>query len=231
MELEIDLQNDVNTMEVTKVDDVEVVGSTEVCEGAGCENQENTMSGLSSFVPDVEVQPLRGDRFRVKYVNMLLNKPVTPKPDRSLLYCSSLSSRNYNPLRDANLWGYKGLGMKPLRPDIKVLDAQPAPLSFSQVTKHEFKDHWISAVQAEMASLKDKDAWEEVELPPGRKPVGLVWKFKYKNKGETIDKFKARLCVLGNTQTAGVDYDPENIFAPVMRGLTMRAALALFGLK
>jgi hypothetical protein len=49
--------------------------------------------------------------------------------------------------------------------------------------------------------------------------------------GETIDKFKARLCVLGNTQTAGVDYDPENIFAPVMRGSTMRAALAFFGPK
>ena len=234
-ELEIGLQNDVNPMEKATVDDsideVLGVGSTEAGDGAGCQNQEDVPSGLSNFVPDVEVQPLRGNRFRVKYVNMLLNKPMSPKPDRSILYCRSLSSRSFNPLRDANLWEYKGLGTKPLQPDIKVLDSQPAPMSYSQVAKHEFKDHWISAMQAEMASLKDKDTWEEVELPPGRKPVGLVWKFKYKNKGETIDKFKARLCVLGNTQTAGVDYDPENIFAPVMRGSTMRAALALFGPK
>ena len=72
---------------------------------------------------------------------------------------------------------------------------------------------------------------QECDLPEGRKPVGLVWKFKYKTKGEYIAKFKARLCVLGNTQTPGIDYDPENIFAPVMRGSTMRAALALMGPK
>lgn len=220
-------------------EDQPIAASEGVVADAGSNDEEDLIhvnleseAALSNFVPDVEVRELRGGRWRATFVNRILTRPMSAIRDQFHVYCrSSRPSKRVNPLKDANLWSYVGLGTKPLRPDIKVLDSQPPPMSYSHVAFHEFKDHWISAMQAELSSLKDKDTWEEVDLPVGRKPVGLVWKFKYKNKGETIDKFKARLCVLGNTQTAGIDYDPENIFAPVMRGSTMRAALALFGPK
>ena len=170
---------------------------------------------------DIEIRELRGGRWRAVDVGRVFSNHMTPKPK-----FQKVKQRKPDP----DFWEFKGPGIEPDR-EIKVLDAQPPPAGFRQVELHPFRDYWISAMQQEMASLKSKDTFRECELPPGRKPVGLVWKFKYKTKGEYIAKFKARLCVLGNTQTPGVDYDPENIFAPVMRGSTMRAALALMGPK
>ena len=190
-------------------------------------NNEENLEPVDTFVPDLEIRELRGGRWRAVDIARLLHTSMTPIPDKySHVY--RVTGKRPNPLAGLDLRTYKGPGVKPPN-DIKILEAQPAPQSFHHVAYHDFKDHWISAMQNEMSSLKDKNTFLECKLPAGRKPVGLVWKYKYKSKGELVDKFKARLCVLGNTQTPGVDYDPENIFAPVMRGSTMRTALALLG--
>eukprot|EP00253_Pinus_taeda_P005774 PITA_05774 len=46
----------------------------------------------------------------------------------------------------------------------------------------------------EMASLHKNKAWDLVELPAGRKPIGSKWVFKKKTNAEgKVDKYKARL--------------------------------------
>eukprot|EP00253_Pinus_taeda_P003960 PITA_03960 len=46
----------------------------------------------------------------------------------------------------------------------------------------------------EMASLHKNEAWDLVELPAGRKPIGSKWVFKKKTNAEgTVEKYKARL--------------------------------------
>eukprot|EP00253_Pinus_taeda_P035538 PITA_35538 len=46
----------------------------------------------------------------------------------------------------------------------------------------------------EMASLHKNEAWDLVELPAGRKPIGSKWVFKKKtNAGGKVEKYKARL--------------------------------------
>eukprot|EP00253_Pinus_taeda_P020013 PITA_20013 len=46
----------------------------------------------------------------------------------------------------------------------------------------------------EMASLHKNEAWDLVELPVGRKPIGSKWVFKKKTNAEgKVEKYKARL--------------------------------------
>eukprot|EP00253_Pinus_taeda_P012446 PITA_12446 len=46
----------------------------------------------------------------------------------------------------------------------------------------------------EMASLHKNVAWDLVELPAGRKPIGSKWVFKKKTNSEgKVEKYKARL--------------------------------------
>ena len=46
----------------------------------------------------------------------------------------------------------------------------------------------------EMQSLHKNEAWDLVELPAGRKPIGRKWVFKNKMNVEgKVEKYKARL--------------------------------------
>eukprot|EP00253_Pinus_taeda_P034919 PITA_34919 len=68
----------------------------------------------------------------------------------------------------------------------------------------------------EMASLHKNEAWDLVELPAGRKPIGSKWVFKKKTNAEgKVEKYKARLVAKGYSQVPGIDFG--DIFSPVPR--------------
>eukprot|EP00253_Pinus_taeda_P034420 PITA_34420 len=53
---------------------------------------------------------------------------------------------------------------------------------------------WKEAMIDEMESLHKNEAWDLVELPAGRKPIGSKWVFKKKTNAEgKVEKYKARL--------------------------------------
>eukprot|EP00253_Pinus_taeda_P034014 PITA_34014 len=57
---------------------------------------------------------------------------------------------------------------------------------------------WKEAMVDEMASLHKNEAWDLVELPGGRKPIGSKWVFKKKTNAEgKVEKYKARLVAKG----------------------------------
>jgi hypothetical protein len=99
----------------------------------------------------------------------------------------------------------------------------------AELYRHQFRDHFISAMQAEMGSIKGMNAMEERVMPEDRKAVPLTWKFAYKSNGQFIARFKARICVRGDLQKSGIDYNPDDIYAPVMRGVTLRVSVAFNG--
>ena len=69
--------------------------------------------------------------------------------------------------------------------------------------------------------------WELVDLPPGSKPLGSKWTFKWKMKADgTIDKYKARL---GYKQKEGLDY--FDTYSPVTRITSIRMILAIAALR
>lgn len=78
----------------------------------------------------------------------------------------------------------------------------------------------------EMKSIEDNQTWTLVDLPPGRKAIGLKWVYKVKRDEQgAVSKHKARLVVKGYAQQHGIDYD--EVFAPVARLDSVRLLIAL----
>lgn len=78
------------------------------------------------------------------------------------------------------------------------------PLTFKEGVK---STHWITAMNKELAALEENQTWELTTLPQGKKAIGTKWLFKTKYQPDgSIEHYKARLLVLGNKQTTGIDY-------------------------
>lgn len=82
----------------------------------------------------------------------------------------------------------------------------------------------------ELESLELNHTWEVTDLPPQRKAIGSKWLYKTKfNADGSLDKYKARLVILGNHQRPGEDYNQT--FAPVAKMTTVRSLLAVAALQ
>nr|GEV67952.1 ribonuclease H-like domain-containing protein [Tanacetum cinerariifolium] len=70
-----------------------------------------------------------------------------------------------------------------------------------------------------------RDVWTLVDLPYGKRVIGLKWVFKNKlNEKGILIRNKERLVAQGHTQEEGIDYD--ELFAPVARIEAIRLFLA-----
>ena len=59
----------------------------------------------------------------------------------------------------------------------------------------------------EMTTLDKNEAWDLVDLPTGRNPIGSKWVFKKKlNKEGKVDKYKAWLVAKSYSQVEGIDF-------------------------
>ena len=204
------------------------------------ESMEN-MSGeaLSTQVQDIDIRTMRNGRWRAVPLINFLRTPMTTIPEE-IDIDNFTEEKDYQPrllkltterkeIDMTNLWEFEGPGVYPTRSDIRILDCQDPPNNMAELYRHQFRDHFISAMQAEMGSIKGMNAMEERVMPEDRKAVPLTWKFAYKSNGQFIARFKARICVRGDLQKSGIDYNPDDIYAPVMRGVTLRVSVAFNG--
>eukprot|EP00253_Pinus_taeda_P026919 PITA_26919 len=78
----------------------------------------------------------------------------------------------------------------------------------------------------EMESLHNNEAWDLVEFPAGRKPIGNKWVFKKKTNAKgKVDKYKALLVAKGYSQVSGIDF--SDIFSPVAKATSIRLILSI----
>eukprot|EP00253_Pinus_taeda_P025487 PITA_25487 len=78
----------------------------------------------------------------------------------------------------------------------------------------------------EMTSLHKNEAWDLVELPAGRKPIGSKWVFKRKkNTKGKVEKYKAWLVAKGYSQLLGIDFG--DIFSPIANVTSIRLLLSI----
>nr|GEW67490.1 putative ribonuclease H-like domain-containing protein [Tanacetum cinerariifolium] len=84
---------------------------------------------------------------------------------------------------------------------------------------------WIKAMQEELLQFKMQKVWVLVDLPKGKRAIGLKWVFRNKkDKIGIVIRNKARPIALGYTHEEGIDY--EEVFAPVARIKAIRLFLA-----
>lgn len=81
-------------------------------------------------------------------------------------------------------------------------------------------------MEEELLALKENDTWDIVSCPSNVHPSGCKWVYSIKlHSNRTLDRYKARLVVLGNKQKYGVTY--EETFAPVAKMTTVRTIVAI----
>ena len=100
------------------------------------------------------------------------------------------------------------------------------PRTVREAVDSEDRKLWKEAMVDEMASLHKNDAWDLVELPAGRKPIGRKWVFKKKMNVEgKVEKYKARLVAKGYSQVPGIYFG--DIFSPVAKVTSIRLLLSV----
>lgn len=83
---------------------------------------------------------------------------------------------------------------------------------------------WIDGMRKEIDSMELNHTWGMKELPQGKRAIDSKWVFKIKYRADgTIERYKARLVALENSQVEGVDYDET--FAPVVKMSTVHLFL------
>ena len=103
------------------------------------------------------------------------------------------------------------------------------PVNYEEAVTGEDREKWREAVISELESLEENRTWtlaRNEEIPKDTNLVDSKWVFKIKRDATgKLEKYKARLCARGFTQSKGDDYDET--FAPVVRIATVRILLAL----
>ena len=85
------------------------------------------------------------------------------------------------------------------------------PITFEEASKDQ---RWIEAMDQEIESIERNDTCKMIELPKGKKTIGVKWVYKTKlNARGAVEKSKAYLVENGYKQKHGVDYD--EIFVPI----------------
>jgi hypothetical protein len=109
----------------------------------------------------------------------------------------------------------------------------PDPSTYVEAVSGPDREHWIAAIEEELASHRTNNTWTACEKPTKKKVIGCKWVFKLKrDQHGRPTRYKARLTAKGYSQTHGIDYDET--FAPTVRFTSIRIFFALcasFGWK
>lgn len=100
------------------------------------------------------------------------------------------------------------------------------PRTYNEALRSIDAFFWIQATKSELNSILSKHTWDLVDFPVNCKAIRTKWIFKRKLKPDgSIDKYKARLVVVGFSQKKDVDYFAT--YSPVAKIATIRAIIAL----
>jgi hypothetical protein len=98
--------------------------------------------------------------------------------------------------------------------DLYITDDDPRTVR--EAEDSEDVNLWKKDMDKEMVALDKNEAWDIMELPTGRNPIGNKWVFKKKlNVEGKVGKYKARLVAKGYSQVEGIDFGET--FSPLSK--------------
>lgn len=110
----------------------------------------------------------------------------------------------------------------------KASQEESDPLTIKETLESRHALEWQKAMRDELEAIEANETWELVKLPHGRRAIGSKWVFKTKVDTENkTQRRKARLVAKGFSRKYGIDYN--DVFAPVVRGATLRMLLSIAG--
>ena len=110
---------------------------------------------------------------------------------------------------------------------LAAMTAEKEPASYVQAIKDI---RWKEAMMKEIEALEANGTWTVEDLPQGKRALGSKWVYKIKyNSDGSVERYKARLVILGNNQIEGIDYNET--FAPVAKMVTVRTFLSVAAAK
>ncbi|CAG7717892.1 unnamed protein product, partial [Allacma fusca] len=95
-----------------------------------------------------------------------------------------------------------------------------APQTYSQAVGDENSEKWQEAMERELENIEKNETWSLVDLPEGKKALGVKWVYSRKWNG----KYKARLVVLGYQQEENGE---ESVYSPVASMTAVKSVLVL----
>jgi Reverse transcriptase (RNA-dependent DNA polymerase)/gag-polypeptide of LTR copia-type/GAG-pre-integrase domain/Integrase core domain len=99
--------------------------------------------------------------------------------------------------------------------------------TLKQALNSPHREQWIEAISEEMESLNEAQTWDLLSnAPQGKKifPSKFVLKVK-RNSDRTVERYKARLVLLGHLQRKDIDY--FETYSPVVDFTAVRIALVI----
>jgi hypothetical protein len=100
------------------------------------------------------------------------------------------------------------------------------PPNYTAAMRTPDAEHWKTAIESELQSLRDNRTCIVVNKPADVKPLSSRFVFKLKLDADgAIERYKARLVARGDQQIEGVNY--QDTFSPVMGMTTARIILHL----
>ena len=167
-------------------------------------------------LPSLSCSPLSSSQPLLSSPSSLPPQPATSQPESRKstriskppsylkdFVCSSSRSAHLSSSHWCNLVQFSVLPSDQQQ-SILHLDHLHEPSSYKEVV---ISPHWVKAMQAKIDALKANNTWYEVSLPPGKKAISSKWVYKVKLKTDgSLERYKARLVIKGNTQKQGIDY-------------------------
>ena len=84
------------------------------------------------------------------------------------------------------------------------------------------------AARLEIETPRKMNVWDEVDREPWMSVLPSTWAFRQKSfPDRSSKKLKGKFCVRGHREVAGVHFDPDRIYAPVVSWTTVRLLLLL----
>ena len=107
-------------------------------------------------------------------------------------------------------------------------NADPDLPGWTEAMNGPYAEGYYDAAKKEIETLKEMKVWDLVDRQEWMNVLPSTWAFRRKTfpNGNT-KKLKGRFCVRGDREIAGVHYDPDGVYAPVVSWTTVRLLLLL----